>query len=318
VAAGKYRLLFKPSAAVSIVGDNRYNSTDNTKTKKWHITANAPATAATYKIYKYNGANACLSEVARQNVYIGDGNRGDYLYSDGTSGTETSGKSIVGIIFSDQLTPAQYTDGCKYGKAIALKNANDGNICHWASVSNSPYSDQTVHPYCQNYKLCYDDISSGYDALSANSSYVTTSTNEAWYKCYTYKDGTTHSGSLEGKNWYLPSIGEWWDVIENLGIWSSTELSTIKGMRTSTNDWSELIGNLSGTYFSGLNTKLTAASGNTIVPSDECVFWSASELYDSGSGVSGVVVGFLSSYNDVIVYYNTKASDDYVRAVLAY
>ena len=311
MAAGKYRLLFKPSASVSIVGDNQYNSTDNTKTKKWHITATAPATAATYKVYKYNKANACLSEVARQNVYIGDGNIGDYLYADGTSGTETSGKAIVGIIFSDQLTENQYTASCKYGKALALNNANGGSECLWANDNNSPYTDQTVHPYCQDIKTCFDDVSSGYDAPSS----FATSSNPAWYYCYTYKDGATHSGSLTDRNWYLPSIGEWWDVMENLGTWTDAQKTTIKSMRTSATVFDDgLIYDLPNTYFDGLNAKLTAASGTAIVPeNDACYFWSASEYNET----CAVHMDFRNIAVDVD--YNGKTNTLVcVRAVLAY
>jgi uncharacterized protein (TIGR02145 family) len=312
IADGKYRLIIKPATSFKIVGDNDAH-TRGTAATKWHISATSPALAK-YKVYKYQSAAASLTTTTEPYIIHGDATIGNYLYADGTNGTEYKSGSTVGIIFSNELTLAQYNAGCRHGKAIALNNANSSNACHWANADNSPYTDQTVHPYCKLINTCYDDISSGYDALSANSIYVTTSTNEAWNYCYTYKDGTTHSGSLEKRNWYLPSMGEWWDVMENLGTWTDTQKTTIKGMHTSATGLSSIITDLSNTYFDGLNTKLTAASGSAIVPDNGAYyFWSASE-YDSSSAVC---VCFASKY--VSAYYDGKANySDCVRAVLAY
>jgi hypothetical protein len=246
---------------------------------------------------------------SRSNVYFGDATIGDYLYSDGTWGTVTSGKSIVGIIFSDELTQAQYNAGCRHGKAIALKNAYS-SICTWGS--GSPYTSQTVHPYCQNLKTCFNDVSSGYDAPSS----FATSSNPAWYYCNIYKDGTTHSGSLTGRNWYLPSMGEWWDVMENLGTWTDAQKTTIKGMRTSTTPLSTdiiIFPSENTTYYSDLNIKLKAINGDTITPSSGVYnFWSASE-YDITNAAH---LYFLSS--SVRLNYDIKGGGCYARSVLAF
>lgn len=316
VAAGKYRLLVRPSSPLSVTGSNQYNSTDPTKVKAWKIADTAPA-AAKCKIYKYNGASAWLTETARQNVYIGDVNIGDYLYDDGTSGTVFKPGSTVGIIYSDQLSEKQYvTDHLTHGKVLALKNANSGNKLYWSSAANSPYTTHTStdHPYTQTLNANYNDTSNGYDALSANNSYVNTSTNYAWYSCTSYIDGTAKSFANSG--WYLPSAGEWWDAMENLGTFTDAQKTTIKSSRASTVILGSTIINnmLENTYFRDLNTKLTAANGNIILPgSGPYIFWTSSEYNSTMSYY------MLFSSAGIYLFNNNKTSvDGFSRAVLTY
>jgi hypothetical protein len=314
IADGKYRFLVNPSTILSITGNNQYNSTDVTQTKGWKITGTSPAVAK-YKVYKYNGASACLTETQRQNACIGDANIGDYLYADGTTGVTFKSGQIVGIIFSNELTESQYKAGCRHGKVIALKNANNSNSCYWANAYNSPYTDHssTGHLYSTTLKTCFDDVSSGYDALSANSSYVGNSGNYAWYYCRNYSDEATKSFTNSG--WYLPSAGEWWDAMENLGTFTDSQKIAIKSMRTNiTGLGAYIIQGLSYNYFSNLNAKLAEAGGNAIVPSSGTYFfWSASEYYNN------CAIGVY--FNSNFVYENSlvKTSSRYcVRAILAY
>ena len=309
IADGKYRFLVNPSAALSITGKNQYNSTDSTKTKGWKISGATPA-ASKYKICKYHGASASLTQTSRQNVFIGDATVGNYLYDDGTNGTTFKANQTVGIIYSSELTQAQYNAGCRHGRVLALKDAYS-STCVWSTGYTSPYADQTVHPYCQKFNTCFNDVSSGYDALSANSSYVGNSNNPAWKYCNTYNDGTTHAGSLVGRNWYLPSVGDWWDIMENLCTWTAAQKTTIQGMRTSPNSPTTLISGLSG-YYSTFDTKLSAGgAGSPLIHAN--YYWSASEY----NGSNAVVVLFYS--NGVDVGYGGKAgSYRIVRAVLAY
>lgn len=221
---------------------------------------------------------------SRTNVYFGDATVGNYLYNDGTNGTTFKAGQTVGIIYSTELTQAQYNAGCRHGKVMALKNANSGTVNYWSSDYNSPYTDHssTGHLYTTDFKISYEDISSGYDALSANTSYVNTSTNYAWYYCKNYSDGTTKSFTNSG--WYLPCTGDWWDIMANLGTWTSPQKTTITNMRSSTPVLGFIIQSIDGTYFNALNSKLSAANGDQIVPSGgKHFFWSASEYgtYDA-------------------------------------
>src|SRR5574344_2444477 len=306
-AAGKYRFLVKPSSTLSITGNNQYNSTDVSKTKRWKITGTAPVVAK-YKIYKYNGALAWLTQTSRQNVYIVDANIGEYLYDNGTTGTTFKSGQTVGIIFSSELTQNQYNAGCRHGRALALKDAYNGT-CTWSTDYTSPYADQVAHPYCQTSSTFYNDVSSGYDALSANSSYVGDSNNPAWYYCKNYSDGTTKSFTNSG--WYLPSAGDWWDIMENLCTWTAALKKTIQGMRTSSS-FGIVISGLSG-YYSTFDTKLSAGGAGSPLNHSN-YYWSASE-YNSGIAVN---LAFGSSFVGVDGIVKSISSSSSVRAVLAY
>ncbi|BCS86361.1 hypothetical protein prwr041_22540 [Prevotella herbatica] len=248
----------------------------------------------------------------RSNMYMGDAPIGNYLYDDGTNGSAYSPNHTVGLIFSSEVTQAQYNDGCRHGRAIALKDAYNGSPCAWSSNStpnNSPYPDKTVHPYCQAFSTCFNDVSSGYDA--ASSAFAGLSSNPAWYYCNIYSDGTTHTGSLLNRKWYLPSAGDWWDIMENLCTWTDPQKTTIKGMRISSSGITTIISGLSG-YYSTFDTKLTAAGGTALKHTS--YYWAASE-YDGGN----VVIVYFNP-SAVILYSNGKGvSNGYcVRAVLAY
>ena len=312
IADGKYRFLVNPSAALSITGKNQYNSTDVTKTKGWKISGATPA-ASKYKIYKYNGASASLTQTSRQNVFIGDATVGNYLYDDGTNGTTFKANQTVGIIYSSELTQAQYNAGCRHGRVLALKDAYNGT-CQWSTGSTSPYPDQVAHPYCEIFSTCFNDVSSGYDASS--SAYAGLPSNPAWYYCKNYNDGTTHSGDLARKIWYLPSIGDWWDITENLCTWTAAQKTTITNKRTNTSGISTLIsGSLISGYYSTFDTKLSAGgAGSPLIHTNSNYYWSASE-HSSGSAV---VVSFKSSSVNVNNYGETDSNNGYVRAVLAY
>ncbi|BCS84437.1 hypothetical protein prwr041_03300 [Prevotella herbatica] len=242
--------------------------------------------ATTYSDITIKGADMADANVERTHpevVYIGDAIIGNYLYADGTNGRVFKKDATVGIIYSNQLTQAQYNANCRHGKVMALKNANNGSNCYWSTNNGSPYTDHTStgHPYLTSFKMYYDDISSGYDAYSANSTFVTNIANGAWYYCNSYQDGVSKSFTNSG--WYLPSIGEWWDIIENLGNWNTDQKAIIYDKRThliNSGIESNLITGISNTYFTNLNKKIAEAGGDQFPTTVANAFWTASE-YDS-------------------------------------
>ncbi len=294
VADGKYRLLVNPSKTFSFTGYNQYNSTDVSKTKGWKITGTTPATAK-YKIYKYNGAAASLTQTSRQDVYIGDANIGDYLYDNGTTGTTTVGKTVVGIVFSNQISSAEYNKGYTHGYALALEDASASSLQYKTTNTESNLTKvQTFSEY-------YNDINAGYYGTftlyydKSNVSYP------AWQAANNYNvsvSGFTNSG------WYLPSIGQWWDVCTNLG---KVDLSSQQSSSTANG----LLYN-GGTATTNVNNVIKAAGGTAL---SDNYYRSASE-----SGIDNkyaVIVNFYSS-NAVRVSYFYKTESNYVRAVLAF
>ena len=254
---------------------------------------------------------------SRSNMYTGDATVGNYLYNNGKNGKKFKSGQTVGIIYSSELTQAQYKAGCRHGRVLALKNANNSTYTTWGN--GSPYTDRTGHPYVSDFTSSYQDVNSGYDALSANSSYVNTPSNYPWYYCKTYNDGVASKTFVNAPNnvgvWYLPSAGDWWDIMENLGNWTAAQKATLTSMRSSkTGVGNNMISPSDGSYFNDLNSKLSAASGDQIVPSGTNFYlWSASE----SSGSNSVSFGFENRK----VYLNNHSKSGAnccMRAVLAF
>ncbi|WP_238312072.1 DUF4906 domain-containing protein [Segatella paludivivens] len=258
----------------------------------------------------------------RSNMYMGDATVGNYLYNDGTNGTTFKSGQTVGIIYSSELTQTQYNAGCRHGRVMALKNANGGNSNYWSSNYNSPYINHssTGHPYTTDFKTSYGDVSSGYDAMSASRSYVGTSSNYAWYYCKNYNDGIPSKSFVNAPNnvgvWYLPSAGDWWDIMENLGTWTAAQKTTIISLRSSSlaSVGNHILESLNGTYFSTLNSKLSAAGGDVIVPSSGAYyFWTSSENSSSSAE--------RPHFTAEIIYwegYDKMITNGYLRSVLAF
>ncbi len=290
-AAGKYRFLVKPSSTLSITGNNQYNSTDVTKTKRWKITGTAPVVAK-YKIYKYNGALAWLTQTSRQNVYIVDANIGEYLYDNGTTGTTTSGKTVVGIVFSDQISSAEYSAEYTHGYALALTDASTG-------TSWGPDPVDAGLTKVQIFSAYYNDINAGYYGTFTKGYNKSNGSYPAWQAAYNYN---VNVSGFKNSGWYLPSMGQWWDVCANLG---SVDLRTKQALTTPYGDIYT-----GGTATTNVKNAIKAAGGTELNTIN--YYWSASE-YDSNSAV---VVGFDGS--GVGVGSDSKASTYCVRAVLAF
>lgn len=245
-----------------------------------------------------------------RNTVIGTATIGDYLYADGTEGTTYQSGQTVGIIYSNELTPEQYSAGCTHGKVLALNNANSGSTCKWSS-SNSTTTYPTK-PYVTNFTKCYQDVSSGYYGTCTQSpSLAESSSNYAWYYCRQYSDGVTKTFTNSG--WYLPGAGDWWDIMANLGDGLSSSLASLQTSTTGAGNYL-LSGLNANTYLNTLNSKLTNAGGTAFgYSSGAYYYWSSSE-YSSNRAVS---FGFGASV--VSVGGNLKTSySNYVRAVLAF
>jgi uncharacterized protein (TIGR02145 family) len=291
VADGTYRLLVNPSKTFSITGKNQYNSTA-TMTKGWKISGDAPASSK-YKIYKYKGAAASLTQTSRQNVYIGTANVGDYLYSDGTTGTTKAGKTIVGIVFSNEISTAEYSKGYTHGYALALQDVSTSEIAYKAEKSDAGLTK------VQTFSAYYNDINAGYYGTFTLHYDKSNATYPAWQAANNYNvnvSGFTNSG------WYLPSMGQWWDVCANL---DKVDL-TSKQIGT-TNSGKIYTGSTATT---NVKNAIKAAGGTALNTNN--YYWSASE-YNSNNAVR---VNFNSS--SVKVSRNGKTGTGYVRAVLAF
>jgi len=189
---------------------------------------------------------------------------GDYYYSDGnwSDGTVApiSGKTLIGIVFSTRISSQEQAKGYTHGYVMALKDANSGSTTTWGS-----YGTDTSLP---NYTTCagyYGDLSSGYVGTYTNGM----ASNSTSYPAFYYAKNYSVTAPSNSSGWYLPSPGQWWDVMTNLGgvnlssyqssssssfgVSASAALNTINGYFTSA----------SGTGLNSSNCYLTAAEYNS-------------------------------------------------------
>ncbi len=220
---------------------------------------------------------------------------GTYLLDDGTTSTLPipSGRTAIAVIFSNRIGPEEQAKGY-HNYAIALKDANGKAATTWGSYSETTsLTDRTTQT------ACYNDLSSGYSGTFTYG--MANSTYPAFQVAKNYSN--TVSAPTNSSGWYLPSMGQWWDVIANLGKldMSSYQNSTANanwGIRTTT-----------ATY--NMNNRFTIVGGSALNSNN--YYWSSSE-YESK--LYAGVVGLYSSIVDLS--FNDKNTSYYVRAVLSF
>jgi hypothetical protein len=232
----------------------------------------------------------------RSNVYFGDATPGTYLYSDGTtgtSGTPPAGTTVVGIVFSNQLSSAEYSKGYTHGYALALKDAISG------TTSWGPYPgvDAGLTKVTAGY---YNDINAGYYGTFTKGYDKSNGSYPAWQAANNYN---VNVSGFKNSGWYLPSMGQWWDVCANLGKVNLTSMQAVTSGNVNLYSGS--------TATTNVNAAINAAVGQSLNPNS--FYWSASEV----TANSAALVRFYTSY--VNLNFDSKNNTSrYVRAVLAF
>ena len=128
---------------------------------------------------------------------------GDYYYSDGSFSTHLDQlKTCVGIVFSLETTAEEKKHGWTHGQIVALEDAG-GERCQWGPRGS------LLTTHVDEWRDVRKD-KDGY--LYSNSIYA--SKYEAFAAARKYS-ALLPSGKTSG--WYLPSVGQWVEIIENLG-----------------------------------------------------------------------------------------------------
>ena len=138
---------------------------------------------------------------------------GQYLYSDGTWGNYDSNKTVIGIVFGNTTSSTDKSHGWTHGYAMALQNA--GSV----TATYQWYTSDSGNPTGISIATA-DQIMSDKDGYT-HSIYLQTSGYAASIaaKDYTAKDrnGNTVVAPSGTSGWYLPSIGQWYDICASLG-----------------------------------------------------------------------------------------------------
>ena len=219
---------------------------------------------------------------------------GTYLYSDGTSGTYTSSKTAIAVVFSNRIGLEETAKGY-HNYAIALKDASKSA---WGS-----YGADTSLPNYTTVGADYGDLSSGYVGTYTNGMASNSSSWPAFYAAKNYS--VAAPSAISNSGWYLPTNGQWMDLAANLG---GIDISGAKSSSSTSWSWS----NGTTTNITQINKAFTDAGGTALYNSQ--YYWSSSE---SNSGYAGFV-NFYSSTFYVSSNLGRKNDAHYVRAVLAF
>ena len=258
----------------------------------------------------YTFANAQVGDFYCKN----DNNEG-YLIPGDASLTEAV--ACIGIVYSTDVSrigkaATDFLSGksiTPHGLVMALTNASEG--CRWGEVSKDENSGGADgEPFKANtYQLQkqYNNV----DGYGETHWIIDTYGNDgtALQKPYTAFYHASRYGTAESSTeqyaapsnttgWFLPSMGQWWDILSNLGGIDLTSYQDKTDSFTS-------IPSVAPTVVANINKYLQKITGATPFSTDTW-FWSSSE-YD---GYNACYVNFYD-YGYLLLYCNRK---DYYRA----
>lgn len=320
VTANDADYYYKPDADMQLVAGTAYTYNITVKADGIEVEAVAGGT--------WNNSNNIENITSTKFFNADDLKIGDYFYSDGTwsdGGLRTiytdgsmkiatpkpdpkKDKTVVGIVFQ--------TDKNRIGQAEKDKLGGEGNV-HGLVMSLKdasgklkwgPYHIYVGLTLCVTKADNYKDIS-GYGNCEKVRNREDAESFSPVMAAYDYNTSCSVSKNTTG--WYLPSSGQWWDILQNLG--GCTVLADEDQQTSSDSDdfsWSG-----QGDVPAALNAwmeKIASDSREDFV--GNTWFWSSSE-YSGGKARSWLV----GSGGNVRCWQQEKAYYDYpVRAVLAF
>ncbi|WP_106828918.1 fimbrillin family protein [Parabacteroides pacaensis] len=242
--------------------------------------------------------------------------------------TDTQQAACIGIVYSTDVKRigAAAKEVLKnngvanpHGLVMALTNASDG--CRWGDsnedensggTTGEPFKDNT-NQLAKQYKNVDGYAETQWIIDTYGSSGTTLQdTYTAFYHANRY--GTTDGGTAQyaaptnTTGWFIPSMGQWWDILSGLGGIDLSSYQSSTGGSTS-------IPNTSLTAVKNMNTYLQKISGATQFSQGNS-FWSSSEY----NGLDACYVYFSSSDRLSLTYYNKNYSGGYrkVRCSFAF
>lgn len=226
---------------------------------------------------------------------------GSFLFSDGSWGTADILDSAqpIGLIFSNKTSATDKGHGWSRGYAMALKNASTSSA--WGTTAAGTDKGNPTGTFITTTAALISD-KDGY----THTQYIKSSIYPAGYAATTYK--TTLPANTSG--WYLPSVGQWYDICVNLG-----KITTGYSDQGSYLYWpSQAL-----TCATNINNSLSILTSGTydIFPwntSTNYVYWSSSE-FDSTNAFNP---GFAGGSAGLNLNRNDKTLPFIVRSVLAF
>ena len=306
---GEYRYLVKPSTSTTIAGSYAQMAKLTANVKKTFsqsVTSGDANTYYTLTIDTY-GADATKHTPAA----------GDYLLNDGGIVPKTATNTsilgclsrAVGVVTSVSPSEADKSAGYTHGYVMALQNASTS-----AAWSNSTSYDEVL----QNHNTqTYDKFITYKDGRLKTDTIVSLGLAKQTYSATTYPAhyaAVNFSGTVAVptgcSHWYLPSIGQMYDVAVNLCDLTKTPSDpTDKGCCYWTGTSSA-----AATALSACMTKVNSNGGTaTVFTNSDEFYWTSSEYSSSNANYLSIEAG-----GNLYIYYTSKTSTYRVRPFLAF
>jgi len=316
-ADGSHRIITTP---LSISASDRWFATYNAnKAYSGSMSATTLAEKTRYTLApSLSIGNYSLDEVRVGDFYCKDASGNGYLIpGEVASLTDDQKTACIGIVCctdANRIGEAAKTAlsgksvTTPHGLVMALTNASEG--CQWGVYNkdeNSDGSDGTpFKDNTNNLQKMYHNVD-GY----AETHWMFEKLTNGGYSSDTYKAfAAARDYSVAVPNnatgWFIPSMGQWWDILSNLGGIDLTDF------QESTNSSTSLSG-AAETAIKNMNKYLDKINGATTFSKDTH-FWSSSEY----SSDNACYVGFGSGGNLYLDYCNKGGTLIRVRCVLAF
>jgi len=226
---------------------------------------------------------------------------GDYVFSDGTWGTLSNNpsKTAIGVVFSTRVSVVEKSAGFTHGYVLALNDASS------SATWNGEGTDLAYLDNRFTSSSWYNDMSSGYIG-TVNYGMGKNNTYPAWEAAYNYKNIVSTSNSFSS-GWYLPTAGQWFDMLEKLGD-DATMNSALADYQTASDIYYLSVS--SSSALTNINKKFTDAGGSIL--KQYAYYWSSTESNNNGA------VMFYTGQDVFNLYVTDKNSSRVVRSVLAF
>lgn len=247
---------------------------------------------------------------------------GDFMLKDGTivkpDAVSSHKADVIGVVFSTDESrigaeAKKKLGGKAHGLVMALKNASTGTLT-WKNENTT-----SNRPQIQTMKQCYEDIN-GYDntqKIIADGGSSLSTKYPAFNAVKTYENQNKSPEGTTG--WYLPAIGEWYDIVEKLG-----NVTINNEFKTGSATGDQILKDQQGTQINSIttanniNTHLKKIGGSyvdefDVTSSQSRWYWSSSECNEGSARDM-----HFGSNGSLYVYYTSKTSTNYVRCVLAF
>lgn len=298
---------FLPLAILCVLGSGCREKNAQGKTNRFY-------TESDLKVGDYFYQDGTWSDGGLRAVYAD----GSYLLAD-IKPRPMENKKVIGIVFqtdTNRIGQAEKNElrklGIKqpHGLVVAVKNAGNGTSCSWG-----PWKVSTQLVRLRK-KDCFADISGLGNRRVLEQIY---SNNQDWLNLYPafmyahsfqFADSTAAPKNTTG--WILPGLGQWWDILQNLG---GATILTKQEEQTSRQS-----GGLAWYGQRGVCDKLNTWMQN-INPQDKNPFKKPFDVYWSSSEYNSRTARYVAlenSYGYLYMEWCSKPYRHFVRCVLAF